>query len=197
MIFDILTILTFALAYTIKGGSLKHASPQYGEWKEAFRSKSWWHDRILDGKVFSTLIVFAYSLLLYSDYQGMEGAIPQFDLNVWPALGVAFAWLIAVAPSMGEENGAIGHMKGAWGFYIDSGAGREYGVKKAIQRGVFMGAAMAVATGDTTFILASLAYVPIVFIGQEINRRFNLGVGWALTEPAKGAIIFGVSFAYI
>jgi len=123
--------------------------------------------------------------------------VPEYGLNLLSAFVFGLAWLAAVAPSMGEEHGAIGTSRHGWGDYVEhaDSFGRIYGIKKGTQRGVWMGACMALATGFIPFIAFSLLFVPAVFIGQEIYYRITGNDSWVLSEPLIGAFVFGVPAA--
>lgn len=169
-----LTILVCACAYAIKGGSgniLKN-------WNYV-RDKNKIYDRLLDGKVLSTIVMFV-----------VAGVGTGWDMYMTCA--IALAWLVSVAPSIGEENGSIGDHNGAWGTYIERGFPRDYGIKKGVQRGLVFGAAFAAVTSDINFIWFSLAFVPATFIGQCLNYLVLKKRGWTLAEPIIGAIVVGV-----
>lgn len=171
-----LTSLICAVLYAIKGGSgniLKN-------WNKV-REKSRILDRILDGKFLSTFLMGVFSIFITQD-----GVL---------TLALMAAWLVAVSPSMGEEHGAIGDHKGMLPAYLERDItvrGRKYDVKKGIQRGVWMGAAFTLVTGYTGFIVASLLFVPCVYIGQCLNRIVLKVPGWTLAEPLIGGIVIGV-----
>ena len=169
----------FALLYALKGGSGKDIFP----WWSKLRATNRITERLLDGKVISTSLLFVVSLFV--------------TLDILTSLVFSAAWLAAVAPSMGEEHGAIGRYKKAWGDYLDypDSFGRMYGVKKGLQRGVWMGACMVLATGYIPYICFSLLFVPCVFIGQELYFRLYKTDSWVLSEPLIGAIVFGIPTA--
>mgnify|MGYP006446641313 CR=1 FL=1 len=195
MIEAIITIAVFAFAFMTKGSNTGIVLPAWADLKNKLRDKSWWWDRALDGKVLSTAIVFVYGLIFYADFQGFNtDSIPEYDLSFIPALALAAGWLIAVAPSMGEEYGSMLNT----GPYVKHSEdfGREYGIKKTIQRGVFMGAAMTLATGSVAFIWASLAYMPIAFIALNAGKKYNFS-GWGWSELFVGAICFGVPMTFV
>lgn len=190
---EIICITFFAISYALKGGS-----GNLFPWWDNLRHKNKITERIMDGKVISTLLVFAFALLatsvLVSDRGGLYG-VPEYSVILIPALLFALGWLVSVAPSMGEEHGAIGRIGKAWGPYIDKGFGRDYGIKKGIQRGVFIGACMALATGYIPFICFSLLFVPAVFIGQQLSWWILKRDGWVLSEPIIGALVYGIPTA--
>lgn len=182
----IITILYFGAMYAIKGGWLGMIPGV-----EDLRDKSKILDRLLDGKVISTIGVFAFFAVMLGIYGG-RGLL--WDLLIAPALFSA-AWLIAVAPSMGEEAGACGRIGHAWGDYIEKGFGRSYGIKKALQRGVWIGAPFTVLTGLPHFILLGLLFPVIHFAMQEIHYRVHKTDSWKYAEPVVGAVCVGVGMA--
>jgi len=193
--FTIITAL-FGLFYALKGGS----GPSIFPWWERIRGKNKITERLLDGKVISTALVFVFALFATAETISANGGlygVPEYAFQFLPATLFAAAWLLAVAPSMGEEHGAIGRIGKAWGAYIkaEKSFGREYGIKKGLQRGVWMGAFMALATGYAGFIVASLLFVPAVFVGQQLSWMLFKRDGWVLAEPIIGALVFGVPTA--
>jgi hypothetical protein len=169
-----LYIFIFAVLYAVKGGQHKFIP---GVTKLRKSGKVW--DRLLDGKTVSTLGAFLFGLWI---------------LNPLGALFLAFAWLIAVAPSVGEEIGAVGGYRGGWGPYLEKGFGRSYGAKKAAQRGVWMGAAFALALGSTWPVLTSLLFVPCVWFGVSIEqfRHERVDVDWHIAEILVGGLCIGL-----
>ena len=169
------SILTFSLAYGVKGGWLGKI-PGFN----ALREKPYL-DTMLDGKPLSAAIV--------SFYAGMCG------LPLWMCCACALAWLIGVAPSMGEEAGAVGTYKGGWGPYVDNPEfGRSYGVKKAIQRGVFTGAPLALVTGNIWFIAAGATFPIVYFCGMSLRELFTRNNSWDWAELIYGGML-GLAWA--
>ncbi|MCP5916232.1 hypothetical protein NL317_29875, partial [Klebsiella pneumoniae] len=78
---------------------------------------------------------------------------------------------IGVSPSMGEEAGAVGGYKGGWGEYVDYPEfGSMYGVKKALQRGVFTTAALAIVL-NAPLLLIFGALMPVAYyVGISIEQ---------------------------
>jgi len=113
-------------------------------------------------------------------------------VSVWQAIIVSLAWL-TIKMSMGEEAGAIGRIGHWWGKYKDMGMDRSDGVKKALQRGVFPAAMLALATGYPWFIIAGLLFVPIHFVAHDLTYRITKTDGWKYAEPVLGAT-FGLFF---
>lgn len=209
---NIIICAFFTLLYAIKGGSGKTLFP----WWKKLRETNAFTERLLDGKVISTIGAFLFGLVYTAHMVTPDGGafgVPEYDLDVMAAAKFALiGWLAAVAPSMGEENGAIGRVGHAWGEYLEwmpkvkdidffgqtlfsYSEGRMYGIKKGVQRGVWMGAMMAFALGSTVFIPYSLLYVPCVFIGQELYYRLTGKDSWVLTEPLIGLFVFGLPIA--
>jgi len=175
------SILVFGVLYAIKGGS---GASVFKNWNEQ-RDKKKVLDIVLDGKILSTILAFAFT------------AAVTKDLSL--SLAIAAAWLASCAPSMGEEHGAVGDYKGPWGPYMlytkPDGKlqfGQSYGVKKAVQRGILFGAAFTLATGYLPFILASLLFVPAIYVGQCLNRLVLKVPGWTLAEPLIGGLVVGL-----
>ena len=171
-------ILLFALAYALKGGVL-----------EQFKN----YERVRESS--RVLSVLLYSKFLSCIPVLIAGII--YSLEWWIPLAILAAWLIAIAPSMGEEHGAVGDYKGALDGYLKRGIserGRSYDLKKAPQRGVWMGACFAVALWNPVFILTSLLFVPCIWIGQSLNYLILRERGWTLAEPLIGAFCIGLGF---
>lgn len=169
----------------IKGGWLGRI-PAWKRWheerKEALESSSTpsvkWvvlkaFDWLLDGTQLSAFIMlFAIEALM-------------------PGYGAAFAlaWWLWVLSSMGEEAGAVGDHKEAWGPYIDHGFGRGFGIKKAMIHGFFGGALLALATGWVWFIPALATFPIVYFIGNSLNRVIFEERGWAISEILYDIVI--------
>lgn len=178
-----IAIITFTIAYMIKGGWLGKIQAVHN-----FEQRSWLNGRIVDGKVLSTIIVFLFGL---------------FTVDISQALILSIAWLLAVAPSMGEEAGAIGRVGKWWGDYKDAVYpeghykqgqmvfGRRYGILKGVQRGAWMGAMFCCAGATTLSIpIMGLGFVAAHFIGQEIYFRIHKqGQSWAYAEPIIGSLL--------
>lgn len=171
-------IFLFALAYALKGGVLE----KFKNYERA-RENSKILSALLNAKFLSISPVLAAGLIYMSEW---------YD----PIL-IITAWFAAIAPSMGEEHGAVGDKDGALPTYLKRGIsdrGRGYDVKKAIQRGVWMGACFAVATWNPIFILTSLLFVPLIWIGQTLNYLILRERGWTLAEPLIGSVCIGLGF---
>lgn len=150
-----LSILIFALAYTLKGGQF----PLYA------------------GRLLSALLVFAYAI--------------NTSLDLSLSLMITTAWLLAIASSMGEEAGAIGRYGHWWGEYREHGFSRSYGVKKGLQRGVWIGAMFSVVMGYASLFIPVLGigFVAAHFIGQELYYRIHGRDDWKYSEALIGALI--------
>lgn len=190
MISVILCMAAFAALYAIKGGSAPYF---YARWNE-IRDRNAVYGVVLDGKYLSTTLAFVVALIGTADLVTLMGdrGVAEYAFNFVPALLFAAGWLISVAPSMGEEHGAVGDLLGPLPAYKKTERGRLYDVKKALQRGVFMGAAMALMTGYVPYICFSLLFIPCVFFGQELNRLILKTPGWTIAEPLIGAVVFGI-----
>lgn len=196
----LISMAAFAVFYALKGGS----GPFFFKNWHYVRDKNKFFDRLLDGKVISTILAFLFIAAFTANLTDLQTAQDPavYKILLWPSLLFAAGWLLSVAPSMGEEHGAIGTSQGGWGPYIDALRpdgrkyfGRTYGIKKGIQRGIWIGAIMAAFTGYLPFVFWSLAFVPAVFIGQEIWWRWRGSNSWALSEPIIGALCYGIPTA--
>lgn len=137
---------------------------------------------IRSGKAISTGLVFAISCNYHEVFQ---------------SLIVSAAWLLAVAPSMGEEAGAIGRIGHWWGKYLERGFDRRYGVLKGVQRGAWMGAVFTVAGATTLSIpLMSVGFPLAHFLGQEAHWRIHGRDDWKYAEAIVGALL-GLCFLTI
>ena len=189
MIF-LISILYFAAMYAIKGGWLGMIPGV-----KDLRAKAWIYDRLLDGKVASTIGVFLFFAVALQLQLGklVPFGLPWHELYIVTPGLLAAAWLIGVAPSMGEEAGAIGRIGRAWGEYVQYPEfGRAYGVKKALQRGVWLGAPFTVLTGLPHFILLGLLFPVIHFAGQQIYYMIHKADGWKYAEPLVGGVCIGI-----
>lgn len=205
----IIIMAIFGFLYALKGGSGRTIFPW---WKE-FRAKNKYTERLLDGKIISTLGAFLFAVLFNVEIVSLNGGaygVPEYAVKLLPAALFAVGWLVAVAPSMGEEHDAIGRIKWAGGKYIKwmpeiktvkmfgkplfkYREGRMYGIKKGLLRGMWMGGIMCLVTWSPVFIITSFLFVPSVFVGQQLGWMILKKNGWALAEPIIGAFVFGLS----
>ena len=115
-----------------------------------------------------------------------------FTVDISQALILSIAWLLAVAPSMGEEAGAIGRVGKWWGDYKDAvypeGHYKQGQMVSVAATGYSKGAARAwmgamfCCAGATTLSIPimGLGFVAAHFIGQEIYFRIHKqGQSWA------------------
>ena len=208
----ILFPLFFALAYAIKGGAGHYFFTNYDR------------ENPISNKLTSAIGVFLFLSFITVFYQVNIG----LGNHAWQSvLFVTLAWLVSIAPSLGEEYGALLGRKdekyGKWmprvksfrlpkwlgrflfehtnfitvtetGYKITWVEGHEYGAKKAVQRGVFIGACMTTATGYVPFIWFSLAFVPLAWLCLNFAPRKWLNP-WAWSEVAIGAVCYGVPMA--
>lgn len=171
-------IFLFALAYALKGGVL-----------ELFRN----YERVREN---SRILAALLNAKFLSIFPVLAAGLIYMDVW-WQPVAILIAWLVAIAPSMGEEHGAVGDFKGALPAYLERGIsdrGRSYDIKKALQRGVWMGACFAVATWNPVFILTSLLFIPCIWAGQSLNYLILRERGWTLAEPLIGAVCIGLGF---
>lgn len=143
---------------------------------------------LMDGKVLSTIGVFLYGLISTSTLITVNP--PVYEGDTLYALKLAVFWLLAVAPSIGEDVSAVGGYKGAWGPYLEKFS-RSYGVKKAIQRGVFTGAVMAFAVGNMWLIPLGALMPLCYYAGTSIMQKKTglVNAPWNYGEWIFGAII--------
>lgn len=180
-----ISVLAFTLFMMIKGG---------------------WHwripglERFKEGAIGWFIDGTQLSAILAGTYIGFHAGIGQGAL-------FALAWWIGVMMSMGEEAGAVGRWGHAWKQYIEwmpelksvqifgrtlfeYREGRAYGVKKAIQRGVFLGALLTLATAFPGFILAGASFPIAYFLGSSLTfLTTKKPESWTGAEPIYGAIV--------
>lgn len=191
--FEVITVLFFGAMYALKGGS-----GGLFPWWSKLRSKNVVTERLLDGKVISSIFVFMFSFLfLNASLSGFneQFGVPEYTTDIAGSVLMVAAWLLAVSPSMGNEHGAIGDHKEWWGLYSLKNFGRTYGIKKSIQRGAWMGLVFMLLTPYTMVGWTSLLFVPCVFIGQCLNKIVLKQSGWTLAEPIVGGLCIGLGIA--
>jgi hypothetical protein len=196
--------ILFAMAYALKGGQ---GDDIFRNWHRAKNSHPIL-SVLLSAKAASTVIVLiglsVYSVIFKTNLGAGETALQS-------VIYMTIAWIISIAPSMGEEYGAL-LGKGYPVDENDKGISTvriplinkelswrketEYGIKKAVQRGIWMGACMAVATGSTLYIWFSLLFVPVATLCPHYAPRDILD-RWGWSEIAIGAIIYGLPTALI
>lgn len=217
MITVLISILVFALAVSVKGGLLGNIFTNWKRLVERVETtfsatlselKASWSDRaygrlvkaafvlpfrafakwFLDGSVISLFIVFVY----------VAASQPSLTVAALFALSWCLIWM-----SMGEEAGAAGDYKEAWGDYMEAVYpashskagqlmfGRSYGIKKGIQYGAFCGAGMALAMGSWCLWIAGALFPLCYFTGNSIQRFVSGGAkrGWVYSEPLWGAVV--------
>lgn len=187
-----ISMCVFAFAYGIKGGQ--------GE-----KIFSNWSKKVdISHKLASLAIVILFC--------SFTTVFLQINLGVgtaWQSIFyICIAWLVAIAPSMGEEYGALmgrdypvdENDKGIKKIRIPVinktlrfRREIEYGVKKAIQRGVWMGAIMTLATGYIPFIWFSFLFAPVAAICLNYAPKIILD-RWGWSEIFVGGIVFGLPF---
>lgn len=181
----LISALLCAVLYSIKGGwhgrgrrfLSRLAGTKFGPDNEPFdmsiMQAALWSS--LDGKILSAA---GFGALAYLAGYGFWA----------PAAG----WLLGVSPSIGEEIGAVGGIKGNW-----RPEGRKWGWKKGLIRGVFLGACLAVAFDNTVIIWACAPFPLYSFIGVSIQqlRTGQVKASWHWYEPIMGAAI-GIALAF-
>lgn len=121
--------------------------------------------RLLDGKILSTVGFTLLCLLLFP---------------WWQALLMGLAWLGGIAPSIGEEIGAIGGIKGNWPSDKYSWFGsrlfqfvenmRLWGWLSGTLRGMYSGCLLSIAALSPWFILTGAMFPLAYFIGSSIGQ---------------------------
>lgn len=97
--------------------------------------------------------------------------------------------------SMGEEAGAI--INNTRNEYIDTpDLGRDFGIKKAVQRGITDGAAFSLALWNPLMIIAGLFFVPAYWGMSKLKHKLTGTNDWAWAEPVYG-LIFGIFIAIL
>jgi hypothetical protein len=182
MFYILLAIAASALLYAVKGGQhgtvrryiAARAGLKFDSAGEPYdmsitQAVLW---RVLDGKIVSSV---GFGILTLNPVAGL-------------------CWLIGVAPSIGEEIGAIGGYKGNW-----RDEGQLWGWKRGVIRGVFLGALLALAmpAQSTALIVAGAAFPAAYFAGVSIGqaRTGKTRPGWRLAEWIYGAVI-GAAVAF-
>jgi hypothetical protein len=210
--FYLLSILIFACAVSIKGGWLNRISI-YDKLERAINDT--YKNNLLfikSGKQFGlnpTRYYFTLPFLAVARWL-IDGSVISVFLVTWfvshttsdlslAALCGLF-WML-IWSSMGEEAGAAGDYKGAWGDYMDAKKptgemyfSRSYGVKKGIQYGCFFGAGISMALGSWCFWIASATFPLCYFLGSSIGLYLTGRRGWAFAEPIYGAAL-GLGYA--
>ena len=135
---------------------------------------------LIDGSNLSALILLFIGLFVFS----------EADTAIWFAL----AWWLFVITSIGEEAGAAGDYKQAWGPYIDytEDFGRAYGIKKGAMLGLAGGGLMAAASGWWWFMLAGATFPAVYFLGSSLYRLIHKKGSWTYAEPLYG-VPFGLA----
>lgn len=178
----IICTIFFALMVSIKGGLVGHIAAQFGlaeQWAKITSGK--YTGFISEGKVISGV--------LSAIFIGV-----QTDWLVGLLFGVA--WFVGWVMSVGEEIGAVGRIGHNWGPYVEwlgADKGREFGWKKGLHRGVFLGACLVLAMysipANEVIIIACALFPAIYFLGNEIYYRINKTDSWFYSEFLFGAVI--------
>jgi len=187
----LICIIACAAFMSIKGGQLGN----FRAWK-SLKDKNVVTDFLMDGSVVSAIL---FGILVY-----FLGA------TATESLLAAVLWFAGNAPSMGEEAGAIGGVKGAWGEYLDwmptekkfmhfwkIREGRSFGWKKGTQRGLWTGAMIMLVFTDTWFIPAGISFPLLYFVGISAAQLMSgqIRAGWHWSEPLFGAAL-GVALGH-
>lgn len=192
MLLYILAPILFGVAYAIKGGQGK------------FIFSNWDEENPLSHKLSSTIFVFLTVSFVTVFFQVNLG----LGNEAWQSIGLfVIAWVISIAPSLGEEYGAIMGRSDKyaqwmpkletirlWKWKYQYIEGHAYGLKKAMQRGVWIGACMTAVTGYIPFIYFSLAFVPLAYLCLNHAPR-KIFDPWGWSEIAIGAVCYGIPFS--
>lgn len=168
----IFCLIFMAFMYAIKGG--QHVDETFA----TYLSRHKYLSMLIDGKNLSSLLFFV------------------FTFNPFGALG----WFIGCTPSLGEEVPAIGGIKGNWVHENnvdrtltgeEAKAARISALKRGLQRGVFMGACVAIGMQDFNFLYAGASWPLCVYVGISISQLYRNAVntGWRTYE-----IVYGLAF---
>lgn len=208
----IICALIFAVLYSIKGGwhaPLRHwyarkiGLPFDGETPKPETTRQYLIYQITDGKVMSSFLLFLAVPFLTAEYQGVINSVAQYGFREgWFMLSLlcAGAWALGVSPRIKEECASVGGYRGHELFYLD----RMFWVKKAVQRGIFTAAPMAIVlatmigANPAPLLIAGATFPAIYFLGISIYQyRSNTGgIGWGYAEPLYGLALglgFGLS----
>lgn len=169
-------------------------------------------DRFLIGKVILVVWAFAVAVAVKGGWIGkFYSGVPSWvDNHLPPVIIGAVTYAFTLDPfialrcilaayvlkfSMGEEAGAVINNVGN-NQYIDNpdDFGRDYGIKKAVQRGITDGAAFCLATWNPLFIFAGLTFVPIYWVMSKIKYKITGVNDWSWAEPVYG-VAFGLALA--
>ena len=210
-----LTIILMALNYALKGGQGRTI---FKGWAR-LRAKNAFTERLFDGKIISTILVFLFIAVATSKQIGVSDGAYLYRVYSLTALSFAIGWIVSIAPSIRNETDAI------WGqgeyikwmpklidikvpkflanntshtgdHYLTYIEGRAYGIKKAVQRGMFIGGIMTIATSFVPFLYFSLFYVPILWSLSVVMKLFKVNSphtrAWVASEYVIGAILYGI-----
>jgi hypothetical protein len=182
-----------AILYAIKGG-------QHGRIKYIAKLReNKIFDRLLDGKVLSTIGFF----LLFGIYHSVLVGPAVYEFPFFAALIASVGWLAGISPKMGRILGQIGGYRGNWDANEQLYPANERkaqaieGWKSGVQRGVFMGAMLALTTDNLWFIVAGLLFPVTAFVGVSIQQYINksYAADWHIHEYLFGFVI-GLAFLF-
>lgn len=178
-----LFIAFFSFMVALKGGLIGHVFKQFGKeekWK-AFKEQNIVTNFVLDGSFLSAV---ASGFFIGAHTGWLVGLL------------FAIAWFTGWAMSIGEEVGAIGRLKLNWGPYVKwlgASEAREFGWKKGLHRGTFLGACLSLAmysiAHNEIIILVAALFPATYFLGNEIYYRIHKSDSWFYAEFIFGAII--------
>jgi hypothetical protein len=201
-----------AALYSIKGGQhwrIRYAVEGFAGIKRDAENNivgdlnfgQWLVHRFMDGKVLSSIGFGVLVAVSGAEYRGFVGGGPAYDLAIAAGAIAALGWLAGVAPKMGRIAGDIGGYRGNWDAdqkpypKKEGKAAAIEGWKAGLQRGVFMGAMLALTTGNLWFIIAGATFPACVFVGISIQQKITRKTlaDWHWYEVIFGAVI-GTAF---
>lgn len=158
--------------------------------------------------IFLSPLVLALAVMIKGGWIGkyIWKSVPSYVNNILPAMlvgifmtmsvGIVVGVFTSIATlvfnlSLGEEIGAVINNIGRNQYIDNDDFGREFGVKKALQRGITDGAAFTVATWNPLMLFAGLLFVPVYWSMSKLKHRFTGVNDWEWAEPMYG-FVFGV-----
>lgn len=192
-----LSIFSCAILYAVKGGQLGHIKG----WNELRRKNSFMY-LIMDGKILSSIGFGILAGLIHSEYQGIINGGPHYEFPIFTAISCSIFWLIGVSPAMGHIVRGIGGYLGNWDMdlnpYFTKERSKDVAIqnwKTGLQRGVFLGAMLALSMNNTWFIVMGALFPVTAWIGVSIEqlRTNKIPADWHWHEILYGAVL-GIGF---
>lgn len=188
----ILIVLLCSLSVRVKGGGHYPIRHFLEEKAGVFREK---------GKIVNDDLSFL-QLALVKSLDGKIWGSLMFAAAAWNPFA-AIGFIVGMAPSIGEELGSIGGIKGYWNqdkrdswfgsALIKAEDQRLWGWLSGILRGLFLGLCLAITTFNPWMLLAGGLFPVAYFIGISIQQIIEnkVSVSWYLGELIHGAILGG------